>query len=587
MSKVKSKQEQWEKLVASGGADDFFSTYDDDLELAGKLNGFFKGDGEVSAEAIERDRDRFHKLPRRGELRTTQMASPTKFVILNKARQLNANEALAEILDNIFDNFERNVKGKRTLEISITAYAPTGSTFAELIVKENSGGIPEERIGPLVQLGASDRSTAGIGAWGEGFKMAAFALGEEIEVFSSFKGEDPIAIHFPKNWLEPQNKALWTQWKVDIFGVDSNPPPVGSTVIRVTHLHSQVIESLGLKNNSIADTDPVCDALASYFGEVYSEKYHRLVAKGHTIKIDLNIGASSRRIKFFRTVEDRLRDNLAFLPWMRPIKWERVFETTLKEDDNRIARLEMTIYAGLAVFDAYSPTYADDLSNPGVEMWGNGRKFSLKGRITDESVGWGVSFAGPGGNNPSSNSSYRRLTLVVLFSSEDSRDIPWAAPVKNDYNRRSHFYSEIQSTLAWVIRLFKNVHNLLEFVQTIFSTEWSKLSASGKLELLFDDVDPDEKAIRRFGKSRFAKKLFRFDPNLDFKQVSEGEKEPTIHYLYDVLPTNVTDIVKAAQATKQSVEQRIEFLKAIFPGLARQAQLEDAMDLAEDEVIGL
>ncbi len=116
-------------------------------------------------------------------------------------------------------------------------------------------------------------------------------------------------------------------------------------------------------------------------------------------------------------------------------------------------------------------------------MSGNGRKFSLKGRITDESAGWG--YGGRCGTNPTSNASYRRLTIVALFNSLDSRDVPRAAPVKNYYNRRSEFYAEIRAALARTKRLFKAAHTLLEFVLVLFSNEWkTKQSAENRIEFL-------------------------------------------------------------------------------------------------------
>lgn len=583
---TKSRLALWEEMLASGGADGLFRSYPDDVELAAKLNGLFEGGEEITEEVVRKDRNRFHLLPRRGELHDQKIASPTKYVIYNKARQLSVNEAIAEILDNIFDNFERNVTKPSELTISVTAYPATETANGEIVIRENSGGIPEGRIGPLIQLGASARSEGGIGAWGEGFKMAVFALGGEVEVFSSFSGEEPKAIHFPKNWLEPTNIALWTQWKVEIFKIGSNPPPDGSTIIRINSLHPQVLSALGLAVDSIAAEETVADGMSAYFGEIYSEKFHRLQAQGHKISISLTIGQANEDVVFFKPIEERLKENLAFLPWLRPIKWEREFSTQLAQE-GREARLKMTIYAGLAAFDKYSPTYADDLSQPGVEMWGNGRKFSLQSRIKDESVGWGYSYAGSGGTNPSSNSSYRRLTLVAVFDAEDSRDIPWAAPVKNDYNRRSEFYAEIQAALAWSIKLFKNVHNLLEFVQIVYSARWENLSDNEKLEVLFSDVEPDEKSVRSFAKSRFGRKLMLFKPDLSFKTISKKQNEPTVHHLFGVLPTNVTDIVKAAQVTKQSVEQRTDFLKALFNSLSLQCEIEEKLGLSDNEEIKL
>ncbi|MGI0015534.1 MAG: hypothetical protein ACREBU_19125 [Nitrososphaera sp.] len=166
-----SRHSQWAKMVATGGADDLFETYPDDLELAEKINGLLRGSGQISEDQIRRDRQRFHQLPKRGDTRDDKTASPTKHVILNKAQQLSVPEALAEILDNIFDNFERNPRPSRAnkLEVEIIFYPPTEASDGELVIRENSGGIPSDRIVPLIQLGASDRSLGGIGAWGEGF----------------------------------------------------------------------------------------------------------------------------------------------------------------------------------------------------------------------------------------------------------------------------------------------------------------------------------------------------------------------------------------------------------------------------------
>ena len=203
--------------------------------MAAKLNDFLGGSGQIFAEEVSRARQRFNQLPRRGNSRKEELASPTKHVILNKARQLKVPEALAEILDNIFDNFERNPYSPRRLEVEITAYPPIEDAApGEIVICENSGGIPSERLVPLVQLGASNESSASIGAWGEGFKMAIFALGQEIEVFTTYPKEQSTGIFFPKGWLD-RNHRLWTQWKVEFFDIGRNAPPEGTTIVRINH----------------------------------------------------------------------------------------------------------------------------------------------------------------------------------------------------------------------------------------------------------------------------------------------------------------------------------------------------------------
>jgi len=577
-----SRYKQWAEMVASGGADSLFASYPEDAELAEKINDLLRGSGRITKEQIRRDRQRFHQLPRRGDMREEQPASPTKDVILNKASQLRVPEALAEILDNIFDNFEGNLSKPMKLEVEMVAYAPTEASPGELVIHENSGGIPSKRIVPLIQLGASERTLGGIGAWGEGFKMAVFALGQEVEVFSSYPQEEPIAIYFPKGWLD-RNHSLWKQWKVNIYGIQRNPPPEGTTTIRVNYLYENVLRFFGIGETTTGQrSENICNDLANYFAEVYAEKYHRLASQGYEVSIKLMIGDSSRLVKFMTPAETRLRENLAFLPWLRPIRWNQSWKTNL-EDEDRTARLEVMIYAGLAATENYSPTYADQLSKPGVEMWGNGRMFSLKGRITDESVGWGFTFGGSAGRNPTSNASYRRLTIIASFTADDSRDIPWAAPVKNDYNRRSEFYVEIREALARVIRLFKDPHDLLEFVLLLFSQAWTTYDTEKKLEVLFRDVEASSEFIQEFSQSRFGRKLLAFQPALSFKEMEIGDSQPTVHNLYGLTSTRIRDIVAAAVATKQSPEYRVQFVKAMFPALTRQAEIEHEMGLAIDE----
>ncbi len=120
-----SRYAEWYKMLISGATDSFFNGYSDDAQIATIMNGFLLGHGEITPEQVRRDRERFHNLPRRGSPHEEKLASPTKNVILNKAQQLIVPEALAEILDNIFDNYERNPSRPNQLEISITAYPPT------------------------------------------------------------------------------------------------------------------------------------------------------------------------------------------------------------------------------------------------------------------------------------------------------------------------------------------------------------------------------------------------------------------------------------------------------------------------------
>jgi hypothetical protein len=173
--------------------------------------------------------------------------------------------------------------------------------------------------------------------------------------------------------------------------------------------------------------------------------------------------------------------------------------------------------------------------------------------------------------------------MVVLFTAEDSRDIPWAAPVKNDYNRRSEFYAEIRQTLARVIRLFKDAHRLLEFVLRPYSSSWNDLDMAAKLEVLFRDNDTSPEFLNDFAQSRFGKKLLDFEPSFSFKEIATDVSKPTTHQLFGLTTPEIRNVADAAVATKSSPEDRIKFLRAMFPGLAKRAELEEEMGLENNE----
>lgn len=580
MAQPSRKIDRWAKQLATGGAEDFFRDFPNDSDLAAKLNETFAGDGIISEEQVKLDRRRFAQLPRRSANRKkVELASPTKDVIRNKASQIDVKEAIAEILDNIFDNFERSAPSAKSLSIEIEVYPNTESVPAEIIFIENSGGIPQDRLLPLIQLGASDRAGRGIGAWGEGFKMAGFALGKEIEVFTSFPGDDPFAIHFPLGWMD-EHSPLWTEWKVEIYGVEE-PPNDGTTVIRIKNLNDDVMEFFGFSDGRAPST---IRNLARYFGELYAEKVSRLTSNGNSVNIGLSYEGAVEGVEFLAPVEQRLKKTLAFIPWLPPIRWDVEWKTHLDEVDQDVV-LRARIYAGLNAtegFKEYSPMDGDGPPLPGVEMWGNGRKFSLKGMIRDESVGWSYIWGGSAGTNPASGASYRRLLIVVLFESEDSRFVPWAAPVKNDFNRRSEFYKEIQETLAYAIRLYKDGARILEGILAPYSARWGAMANQPKLDSLFKDTSASPNEVSTFGDGRFGGKLLNYSASLTFKNLVDAK--PTTNSAFGIPSARIATIAQAAAESKASLEQRIQFLKAIFRTEASQAEIEEKLGLTNSEV---
>jgi hypothetical protein len=569
----KRTPDEWSNAITTGFAETWFSSYPDDQELADYVNKMFPSTTSVTADQIRQDRKRFYLRSQRGEPIEEQEASPTKDVILNKASQLDTKEALAEIIDNIFDNFERNLPS--SLEVEIAVYPQNDIAPGEIVISENSGGIENKRVIPMIQLGLSNRSSRGIGAWGEGFKMAAFALGEEVEVFSTFPGEEPIAIHFPKGWLD-RNHYLWKKWKVNTYKIQKNAPAEGSTIIRINYVPQQVLDSFGLsEQQNREESEQICQKLTRYFGEIYAEKYHDLNSQGYEdISIGISLGNTHCKVDFADRVRLRMIENLAFFPWLRPIYLTTVWQAEIEEpgnEDGRIAKLSAEIYAGLtATFDDFQD-YSEQ--KPGVEMWGNGRLFSLNGRVDDKSVGWGV------GANPQATASSRRIVIVALFTAEDSRDIPWAAPVKNGYNRRSIFYAEIQDVFARIIRLYKDAARIVESRILPFSYAWTQMNDEEKVEVIFKESDATPEQKKEFACSHFGRKIINFRPDFVFNVVNDVNRL-TSNYVHGYTGNDIKEVVKAAAETKQSYEQVIEFLQVVFPQRYKQSQIEKVARLA-------
>ena len=162
----------------------------------------------------------------RGEKIRDINAIPAKEILKNKARVCPPISAICEIMDNIFDNFEENGSA-HDLSISIILKS---DGIGEISIAENSGGISDNKLEPLVRLGVPYHAAAGsIGTWGEGFKVAAFSLGSEVEVTTHFPGESAVTVHFDENWLSTSD------WNVPVYSA-SDPPRSGSTTFRIRRL---------------------------------------------------------------------------------------------------------------------------------------------------------------------------------------------------------------------------------------------------------------------------------------------------------------------------------------------------------------
>ena len=113
-----------------------------------------------------------------------------KRTLLTRAEQLDAPLAIAEILDNNFENYLahyealREIRGKADLDIKIEFFQgsnqePDKPDNGAIRISENSGGVPEPSIDALFQQGLSQWGLVrnSVGVWGEGMKISLPCLG--------------------------------------------------------------------------------------------------------------------------------------------------------------------------------------------------------------------------------------------------------------------------------------------------------------------------------------------------------------------------------------------------------------------------
>src|SRR5262245_49595900 len=106
-----------------------------------------------AAFSVNSSRQRILGRPHRRNMARAKLrdliAVPAKDSLRNKARVCPPLVAVCEIVDNVFDNFDEN-RARRDLLISFTIKTDDPSSIR---IVENSGGVREEKLEPLVRLG--------------------------------------------------------------------------------------------------------------------------------------------------------------------------------------------------------------------------------------------------------------------------------------------------------------------------------------------------------------------------------------------------------------------------------------------------
>lgn len=346
-------------------------------------------------------------------------ATPLKNTLQRLSEQSSVKEAIAELIDNVFDNFDRkrSQTNRTSLNVGIYFMQSTGQVgFNEIIFRENSGGANNDDLVPLVRLGDSvTTGAATIGAWGQGSKIACFSLASDIEIFTKTLDQPAACVYFPKGWLEKGN-PLYDSWDVNIYHADKVAD--GETIFRFRQLrdHARNADIPGIKE---------------YLEKVYSYKLSALRDKGLNVSIVLEDLAADIRYTVepsFTLSELEHKIGFVWLPDYAPVKVTHELEYPDPLDSTVTRKLRVAVTAGLL--------QRSEATLGGVYMFGNDRLFTPEPEQGDN-VAIGVMVQGRRAKVRKYGPPIYRLIAFIQFECEDGQSemIPWAAPLKNRYNR--------------------------------------------------------------------------------------------------------------------------------------------------------
>ncbi len=403
-------------------------------------------------------------------------ATPLKNTLEKLSEQCAIGEAFAELVDNIFDNFERKGKPSGQESIQITFYFSSDNEdgFSEIILKENSGGVAREELIPLVRLGDSAvAESTSIGAWGQGSKIACFVIADSIDIFTYHSGDTPICIRFPNGWLK-KSSPYYRTWDVKVYRAEDMEE--GTTIFKFQNLKTRAQK---------ADLDEI----ARYLGRIYSFRLESYAEEGIDVKVTLEDLLGDRVIQItpsftLKTLEER--HEFLWMPDYSPVQ----IEHSLRSSDQYGREIEVDLIMVVGILRHGSR----DLG--GVYMYGNDRLFTPN-PIQDGIIGIGVQVPGKRSRIRKYGPPLYRLVALLFFKCKPGQAefIPWAAPLKNRYNPNNIFHDEILNIVYHVIFPYSQIcEGVIETQLDFFSSKWLSMDASARLEKLrryFQEVEDD------------------------------------------------------------------------------------------------
>ncbi len=425
---------------------------------------------------------------------------PSLEIIKNRSLLISPEMALIEFLDNIFDNYIKNLKAgtlDHPLKIEIIFYDVNNQST--LLIRENSGGIHPNDIIPLVKPGESgnNKSNDMIGTRGEAFLYSCYSLGSDVTVYSYHKEGKPFSIPIDQNFFNSEKWVLKEKVSKEFDGIKNLDK--GWTVFEIKNVYKYTTNDITLYEELKAEIE-----------DTYWKKASEIYDLGHNVSIKINPFFSKELEVQFDFFE--INNSFSHYPYCLPI-FVQDYELIFNDEHGKKCSILVNAYCGINPFGK-DHNYA---KFKGVCMWGNGRLFERNRR--DTSVGYNVSSTGI---RLEQRSLFNHLSILLFFKSkkrEWNKYIPWKIPTKKGFNSESVLKKKILDFIIILVeRFIFPLDHLLggnRFIFEIFSYDFIERSEDEKFEYLLNEI----------GQSRNRIELY---PDIDpkkWKNLSKADKE--------------------------------------------------------------
>jgi hypothetical protein len=350
-------------------------------------------------------------------------ADPAKaFFVQMLTRDLTLEDAILDLLDNCVDGALRAGRAKNGSNRFRGFHADIEFSNARFSIRDNCGGIPENKLKYAFMHGrppdSSDNNLATVGIYGIGMKRAIYKIGEEAKV-STKSGKLSCEVPFSKAWMSD------TSWKLPLHGSSVNFKSDG-TLVNVTSLRSEVqkVFSIGL-----SEFEKKLDRLIG-------EHYAYILEQGFKVKIN---GKELSGKPIDLSYQKELDSNSAAF---RPYFWESTLED---------------VHVFLTVgFYAPPPSKGDvDDDENEEENWKSehsGWTVICNHRVVaycDKTflTGWGDKPI------PRFHTQFNAIRGLVVFESADASKLP-TTTTKHGLDTGKPLYAEVKNVMKDGLRLF-------------------------------------------------------------------------------------------------------------------------------------